>query len=337
MEAVHEGAQDYLVKGHIDSSLLERSIRYAIQRKRAEAALHKKERETALLAEASRLFNSSLKTGEIFDKLANLISEEIADACSIFTITHNNHLSLITAFRKGKKDTKRVEVLRKNPPTLEGSVAGSCVENREPVLIKDTYQDKRFSYYYRDTFGVKSYICVPLISKNEVLGVISTSIDSEGRSFEEDDLRFVVSIADRAAPALENAKLYENARARAQRLSVVNEISKTVTSSLTFDKVYNTIVEQLKGIIPFEFSMNIALYNPEDDTFAFSHAYDPLGTWDDFLIVGRHYKPHQLTLSKAFDIKQTLYVPDTRTMDTEYWSYLNQKSTLSLLHIPLIV
>jgi DNA-binding response OmpR family regulator len=39
LQAVREGAQDYLVKGQVDGKLLDRSLRYAIERKRAESAI----------------------------------------------------------------------------------------------------------------------------------------------------------------------------------------------------------------------------------------------------------------------------------------------------------
>jgi len=41
VRALHEGAQDYLVKGRVDSNLLIRAMRYAIERKQAEDALRK--------------------------------------------------------------------------------------------------------------------------------------------------------------------------------------------------------------------------------------------------------------------------------------------------------
>jgi PAS domain S-box-containing protein len=51
MRAVRKGAQDYLVKGQVDSNLLARSIRYAIERKRGEEALRESEERFRQLAE----------------------------------------------------------------------------------------------------------------------------------------------------------------------------------------------------------------------------------------------------------------------------------------------
>jgi PAS domain S-box-containing protein len=48
VKALHEGAQDYLVKGQVDSSLLIRSMRYAIERKQSEEALRKAHDELEL-------------------------------------------------------------------------------------------------------------------------------------------------------------------------------------------------------------------------------------------------------------------------------------------------
>jgi len=54
IRAVQEGAQDYLVKGQMDSNLLARSIRYAIERKRAEEKLRDSEEMFRQLAENIR-------------------------------------------------------------------------------------------------------------------------------------------------------------------------------------------------------------------------------------------------------------------------------------------
>jgi signal transduction histidine kinase/HPt (histidine-containing phosphotransfer) domain-containing protein len=61
IQAVHAGAQDYLVKGRVDSHLLGRSLRYAIERKRAEAELHaaKGTAEAANRAKSAFLANMS--------------------------------------------------------------------------------------------------------------------------------------------------------------------------------------------------------------------------------------------------------------------------------------
>ena len=53
IRAVREGAQDYLIKRKVDTELLARSIRYAIERCRAEEALRSSEERYALAVQGS--------------------------------------------------------------------------------------------------------------------------------------------------------------------------------------------------------------------------------------------------------------------------------------------
>ena len=78
VEAMKAGAADYLVKGHLDARLLERSIRYAMERKRAQAELleyaHEIERKNRDLAQAVKVSQEATKLKSQF--LAN-VSHEI--------------------------------------------------------------------------------------------------------------------------------------------------------------------------------------------------------------------------------------------------------------------
>jgi signal transduction histidine kinase len=78
VEAMKAGAADYLVKGHLDARLLERSIRYALERKRAQEELvehaHEIERKNRDLAQAVKVSQEATKLKSQF--LAN-VSHEI--------------------------------------------------------------------------------------------------------------------------------------------------------------------------------------------------------------------------------------------------------------------
>jgi C4-dicarboxylate-specific signal transduction histidine kinase len=94
IRAVKRGAQDYLVKGHIDSQVLCRSLRYAVERQRAEVDLRRArdelelrvEQRTAELIEANRKLQHQIVEREKAEALAKRRQEELTHVARLNTL-----------------------------------------------------------------------------------------------------------------------------------------------------------------------------------------------------------------------------------------------------------
>ncbi|HUE39708.1 MAG TPA: sensor domain-containing diguanylate cyclase [Candidatus Binatia bacterium] len=97
-------------------------------------------------------------------------------------------------------------------PTDRG-IAGWVARHREAVRLDDVAGDPRhFTGVERQTgFVPRTMICVPMISKNELRGVIQIINKVDGSAFTEPELQLAQTLADHAAIAIENASLYRQA------------------------------------------------------------------------------------------------------------------------------
>ncbi len=92
-------------------------------------------------------------------------------------------------------------------------IAGWVARHRQPVRLDDATKDPRY-YAGIETqthFTPRSMLCVPMLSKDTLLGVIQVINKIDRTSFTEDELRLAQSLADHAAIAIENASLYRKA------------------------------------------------------------------------------------------------------------------------------
>jgi diguanylate cyclase (GGDEF)-like protein len=92
-------------------------------------------------------------------------------------------------------------------------IAGWVARHRQPVRLENVTEDERYySGIETEThFTPRTMLCVPLVSKDTLLGVLQVINKIDGSVFTEDELRMVQSLADHAAIAIENASLYHQA------------------------------------------------------------------------------------------------------------------------------
>jgi signal transduction histidine kinase len=85
-------------------------------------------------------------------------------------------------------------------------------------------------------------LAAPLVIQGRMDGVL-TVVDRTGRFFSADDMRLMADVADRVALALENARLYDDTRARLARTRRLAQLSHLVGASLDFSQVADFVAE----------------------------------------------------------------------------------------------
>ncbi len=110
-------------------------------------------------------------------------------------------------------------------PRGEG-IVGAAAASRKAVLVHDTSREER---YVAAIEGIRSEVAVPLILKNQVIGVVDLESDRVGW-FNEDHVRMLSLLAPQIAAAIENARLYEqvanNERRLQENLTAARELQR---------------------------------------------------------------------------------------------------------------
>ncbi len=116
-------------------------------------------------------------------------------------------------------------------------IVGQAALQRRSLRIEDVTQRE---HYIDANPNVRSELAVPLIVKNKVIGVLD--IESEIPAFfTAEHQRLLELVASRMSIAVENARLYTRVSRQAQTLTVLNEISREITSILDLDDLLERI------------------------------------------------------------------------------------------------
>ncbi len=216
------------------------------------------------LEEANKELRKALETietiNEVSDRLnRSLMPEDVADAvavgvkrlidygeCRIYRIDDGGRYLLPVYYGRKmgqREDGESIENLKQK---VGETITGLVYAKGKPEMISNVSKHPKASY----PDGVKppeeSMLAVPMQYEDKTLGVI-VLLKQGLHQFTDAHLRILTILAGQAGVAIENARLMQQERRRTRQLSLINEISKKVASTLDVDELSRLVVDAISA------------------------------------------------------------------------------------------
>ncbi|OGW12645.1 MAG: hypothetical protein A2W77_00225 [Nitrospinae bacterium RIFCSPLOWO2_12_39_16] len=191
-------------------NILANNISIIIENARLFNTSLKKISELNTLSEISRNINSILDLDPLLNVVMNNATEVMKAEVSSVLLLDEDKKELIFRIALGEKGEKVKKIKLK----VGEGIAGWVAKTGKPIIVNDVKNEPRFNQAVdrKTGFKTRSILCVPLYSKEKIIGVIQVINKKDHLPFTKENEELLNTFACHAAIAIENAKLYENIR-----------------------------------------------------------------------------------------------------------------------------
>lgn len=250
-----------------------------------------REEQEADLAEAISQIAQAITSQLDPDAVLNQVAESAmtlaaAGEASIWLVDEaSGDMEMVAGY--GLQD-ERIRYLRLS--TGEETMAGQVLKSGKP--LRASHKPGEDAIKVKTGYLVEALMYVPITLGGVTFGVLSVVHQQMGKEFSDRDERLLRAIADFAAIAIQNARLYQATdRAlenRVRELAALNEVSRAVSASLDLQVVYTVLVQQVNKHWPVEL-VRLYLYDDHENMLVplfdtpGSHLGDAITAFADFI------------------------------------------------------
>lgn len=133
--------------------------------------------------------------------------------------------------------------------TLQEGLTGWIARRREPLLVDDLAQATPATPKIDQArFPIRSHIGVPLLIGDELVGTLELASYAP-RSFVPSHLTMLQTVANQAAVAIQNARLFQETRRRAEELSALHQAAVEITGHLGLGRILQSIIDHATALL----------------------------------------------------------------------------------------
>lgn len=240
VDAVGAGAQDYVLKDECSGPLLTKTIRYAIERKKAElleierAKTSESLSRARFIADVTGAASASLDLTDSLRAVARMLVPTLGDLCTI-DLPRDGGKRLERIAWEGS-DPRYLAVLQEladrdplGPAHPQSVVLQAVAERRTVIVTADELAERARDARHRELLvrlDLRAVMVTPLFARDRVVAAISYGAGASRRPYGADEQVLAEEVASRVALAIDNVRLFADAqraiRARDELIAIVS-------------------------------------------------------------------------------------------------------------------
>jgi PAS domain S-box-containing protein len=190
-----------------------------------------------MLSEAGEALSSSLDYGDTLKTVARFVVPALADLCLVDLRRDDGETERpVVAFADAAKQERLGEVLRRfRPHPGRQTAQAAVITSGEPMLLPEVPASDLDVAHHADippAAGIRSLLVVPLSARGRTFGALTLAAAESDRRYSSVDLRLAEDLANRAAMAIDNARLYAEAQSAIRDLRAVQDQLRELNQTL---------------------------------------------------------------------------------------------------------
>jgi len=222
--------------------------------------LQKKSSEMSVLKELSELCYVTFDSTEIlYITLERSLTLTDSDVGSVMITDRDRNLFIVKATIGAGEYVKIDDRIDFNT-----SIAKYAVINKSPIVVEDIEKDTRFGRANRPLYCSKSFVCMPIKTSKDVVGVLTISRRNGDKIYSHEEVDVLTPLLSNAAFTYENLRLLKDNEKGELVLKTVEKIFKIINSSFRDIELLHAVLNEIHAIVPFNLAMVMTLVEHSD-------------------------------------------------------------------------